>query len=186
MLRRQTHGIYLSSRLSSSATKRVAAHCISYSTDCNKQIYAADGAILSICQNTFSACNAWCRQHCVFTAALHQSNHVNMLMPVTQSHSAMAGLVTWGLEARNFIPFFFHLLAFPFSYPTNLTKISQIFPLCSKRKLALCKFFHTQVRLAHCTLALRWGSQPGHNTLCIQVPAWPFPKLLNYRQKTQA
>lgn len=122
----------------------------------------------------------------VFTAALHQSNHVNMLMPVTQSHSAMAGLVTWGLEARNFIPFFFHLLAFPFSYPTNLTKISQIFPLCSKRKLALCKFFHTQVRLAHCTLALRWGSQPGHNTLCIQVPAWPFPELLNYRQRTQA
>lgn len=141
MLRRQKHDIYLSSRLSSS-TKRVAAHCISYSTDCNNQIYAADGPILSICQNTFSACYAWYRQHCVFTAALHQSNHVDMLKPVTQSHSAMPGLVTWGLEARNFIPFFFHFLPFLFSYPTNLTKISQIFPLCSKRKPALCKFFH--------------------------------------------
>lgn len=136
MLRRQKHDIYLCSRLSSS-TKRVAAHCISCSTDCNNQIYAADGPILSICQNTFSACYAWCRQHCVFTAALHQSNHVNMLKPVTQSHSAMPGLVTWGLEARNFIPFFFHFLPFLFFLSHKFDKDFTNFPTLQQKETSL-------------------------------------------------
>lgn len=139
MLRRQKHGTYLSSRLSSS-TKRVAAHCICYSTECNKQIYAADGPILSICQNTFSACYAWCRQHCEFTAALHQSNPVNMLMPVTQSH-CYGWLSSLGTRSQELYSFFLPLAAFPFFLSHKFDKDFTNFPTLQQKETSFVSIF---------------------------------------------
>lgn len=73
----------------------------------------------------------------VFTAALHRSRHVNMLVPVTQPHSAVPGFVTWGLEARNFIPIFLPLAAFPFFLSHKFDKDFTNFPTLQQKETSL-------------------------------------------------